>query len=162
MNDWIEVVKEYFGEKTKELKITELGWGTGTFWLVDNFKEVVSLEYTRFDYPKPEITAKNWKAQHITEHPDIERLDFLLATNFKERGEWIEGEVKKIIRRIPKNTDVLLIDFGCHFRGEVFEKVKGKYPYIILHDINDPAYNYKLEKVDYVSQEGCGTAIIKN
>ena len=148
-----------------QMTIIELGWGEGTFYLLDNFKKVISIELSRYTYPYTQI--ENHTYIEIT--PNIKTFykdDVLIETLGKDRPEF-QSEIKKLMAEIKKyKADFVFVDFGFHFRGEVVQELidLNKYKYIAYHDTNFPYYGYnKINYKNYIKQEykkGQGTIIL--
>ena len=167
--DWQPCLLEYFEAEMKRLSIVELGKGEGTMFLHKHFKSVVSVEYSRYKY------TATWEKEGLPGHKMvvvempkayIVNDDIVIKTKGKRRPRALALEANRLYREALKHkADVLFIDHGAHNRGEVLDLAKrGKWKYIIVHDINPVYYNYNLEserhKTTYY-RTGQGTAILK-
>ena len=167
--DWQQCVWDYFKIEMRGLDIVELGKGEGTAFLHKHFKSVVSVEYSRWEYTA--TWEKGGLPGHILKTLDVPKEyirhdDLVINTKGRERNDILKQEAERLYREALKHkADVLFIDHGAHNRGEVLDLAKrGKWKYIIVHDINPVYYNYNLEserhKTTYY-RTGQGTAILK-
>lgn len=148
-----------------QMTIVELGWGEGTFYLLDNFKRVISIELSRYTYPYTQIENHSY----IELQPEKDTLikdDLLIETLGKDRPQF-QSEIKNLMTEIKKHeADIIFVDFGFHFRGEVVQELidLDRYKYIAYHDTNFSYYAYdKLDYKEYKKQEykeGQGTVIL--
>lgn len=167
--DWQPCLWDYFEVEMKRLSIVELGKGEGTMFLHKHFKSVVSVEYSRWEY------TATWEKEGLPGHKMvvvempkayIVNDDIVIKTKGRTRPRALAVEANRLYNEAKRHkADVLFIDHGAHNRGEVLELAKrGKWKYIIVHDINPPYHNYRLEskrhKTTYY-RAGQGTAILK-
>jgi 16S rRNA A1518/A1519 N6-dimethyltransferase RsmA/KsgA/DIM1 with predicted DNA glycosylase/AP lyase activity len=148
-----------------QMTIVELGWGEGTKYLLQEFKKVISIELSRYTYPYTPIENHTY----IELQPKITTFykdDVLIETLGKDRPEF-KAEIKKLMTEIIKyEADIIFVDFGFHFRGEVVQELINldKYKYIVYHDTNFPYYGYdKINYKNYRKKEyskGQGTIIL--
>jgi hypothetical protein len=141
--DWIPVIHDNLDKYN--MKIIELGCGDGTRYLVDKFNEVISIEFSRYEY---EYLVKSPNHTFIKLDPlinTIEKDDVLISTHGHNRPDFT-SEVNLLMNEIKKhNADVIFVDFGFHFRGEVVNALIewGGIKTIVYHDTNFPYYGYK-------------------
>jgi hypothetical protein len=165
--DWQKVVKDFFGDKTKNMTIVELGKGEGTRFLVDNFAKVYSVEYSRYPFVASWEAAglPNHKLENVLPIPNLATFDdILIRTSGQQRPPELMPEAKRLHDAALQHTaDILFIDHGCHNRGEVLELAKqASWRYIVIHDINFPFYGYNFTCPGfslYHDLVGQGTAI---
>ena len=149
-----------------QMTIVELGWGEGTFYLLDNFKKVISIELSRYTYPYTQLENHSY----IELQPEKDTLikdDLLIETLGKDRPQF-QSEIKNLMAEIKKHkADVIFVDFGFHFRGEVVQELinLNQHQYIIFHDTNFPYYgydrlDYKNYSLKFIDRNGQGTIII--
>ena len=148
-----------------QMTIVELGWGEGTFYLLNNFKKVISIELSRYTYPYTQIENHTYIELQPEETTTL-KDDILIKTEGSYRLEF-DKEIKKYITEIKKHkADFVFVDFGFHFRGEVVQELINldRYKYIAYHDTNFPYYGYdRLDYKEYSKQEykeGQGTVIL--
>ena len=148
-----------------QMTIVELGWGEGTFYLLDNFKKVISIELSRYTYPYTQIENHTY-IELQPEKDTLTKDDLLIETLGKDRPQF-QSEIKNLMTEIKKHeADIIFVDFGFHFRGEVVQELidLNRYKYIAYHDTNFPYYAYdKLDYKEYSKQEylgGQGTVIL--
>jgi 16S rRNA A1518/A1519 N6-dimethyltransferase RsmA/KsgA/DIM1 with predicted DNA glycosylase/AP lyase activity len=140
--DWQEAF-DYIPNKD-QMTIIELGCGEGTQYLLDNFKKVISIEYSRYPYDFTVTLPKHIFVKLEASQETIEKDDVLIETmgetrpDFTEEVDMLMGEIKKY------KADMIFVDFGFHFRGEVVEALVkwDKIKIIAFHDINEPYYGY--------------------
>jgi hypothetical protein len=148
-----------------QMTVIELGWGEGTKYLLDNFKQVISIELSRYTYPYTPIENHTY----IELTPNIKTFykdDVLIETLGKDRPQF-QSEIKNLMTEIKKHkADFIFVDFGFHFRGEVVQELidLNQYAFIAYHDTNFPYYGYdNLSCKNYTKQEykkGQGTIIL--
>ena len=148
-----------------QMTIVELGWGEGTFYLLDNFKQVISIELSRYTYPYTQIENHTY-IELQPEKDTLTKDDLLIETLGKDRPQF-QSEIKNLMTEIKEHeADMIFVDFGFHFRGEVVQELidLDRYKYIAYHDTNFPYYAYdKLDYKEYSKQEylgGQGTVIL--
>jgi hypothetical protein len=148
-----------------QMTIVELGWGEGTFYLLDNFKQVISIELSRYTYPYTQIENHSY-IELQPEKDTLNKDDLLIETLGKDRPQF-QSEIKNLMTEIKEHeADMIFVDFGFHFRGEVVQELidLDRYKYIAYHDTNFPYYAYdKLDYKEYRKQEykkGQGTVIL--
>ena len=148
-----------------QMTIVELGWGEGTFYLLDNFKKVISIELSRYTYPYTQIENHSY-IELQPEKDTLNKDDLLIETLGKDRPQF-QSEIKNLMTEIKEHeADMIFVDFGFHFRGEVVQELidLDRYKYIAYHDTNFPYYAYdKLDYKEYRKQEykkGQGTVIL--
>ena len=148
-----------------QMTIVELGWGEGTFYLLDNFKKVISIELSRYTYPYTQIENHTY-IELQPEKDTLTKDDLLIETLGKDRLQF-QSEIKNLMTEIKEHeADIIFVDFGFHFRGEVVQELidLDRYKYIAYHDTNFPYYAYdKLDYKEYSKQEylgGQGTVIL--
>ena len=154
-----------------QMTIIELGCGEGTQYLLDNFKEVISIEYSRYPYDFTVISPKHTFVKLEASQETIEKDDVLIETMGETRPDFTE-EVDMLIREIKKyKADMIFVDFGFHFRGEVVQALTDllRIETVAYHDTNKPYYAYsKVEINRYVGMnyalgvwdKGQGTKIL--
>jgi len=149
-----------------QMTIVELGWGEGTFYLLDNFKKVISIELSRYTYPYTQLENHSY----IELQPEKDTLikdDLLIETLGKDRPQF-QSEIKNLMAEIKKHkADVIFVDFGFHFRGEVVQELinLNQHKYIIFHDTNFSYYgydrlDYKNYSLKFIDKNGQGTIIL--
>jgi len=164
--DWQEAFDKI--ENKDQMTIIELGCGEGTKYLTDNFKEVISIEFSRYPYDftvtSPNHTFVELKPLKST----IEGDSVIIENKGKIRPKFVY-EINLLINEIKKHkADFVFVDFGFHFRSEVVQELidLGKYKYIAYHDSNYPYYGYdNIDCKNYTKQEdkmGQGTIILNN
>ena len=148
-----------------QMTIVELGWGEGTFYLLDNFKKVISIELSRYTYPYTQIENHTY-IELQPEKDTLTKDDLLIETLGKDRPQF-QSEIKNLMTEIKEHeADMIFVDFGFHFRGEVVQELINldRYKYIAYHDTNFSYYAYdKLDYKKYSKQEylgGQGTVIL--
>jgi hypothetical protein len=62
-----------------QMTIIELGWGEGTFYLLDNFKQVISIELSRYTYPYTQIENHTYIELQPEKHT-LTKDDLLIET----------------------------------------------------------------------------------
>lgn len=143
--DWIPVLNNNLHQAKNTLKIIELGCGEGTQFLIDNFKEVISIEFSRYSYDHI-LHSSNYTFIKPDPLPNtIEKDDVLISTQGHNRPDFT-SEVNLLMNEIKKHkADVIFVDFGFHFRGEVVNALIewGGIKTIVYHDTNFPYYGYK-------------------
>lgn len=168
-SDWQPVMASFFGSRTHDYSIVELGKGEGTRYLVDHFKVVTSIEYSRFPF------QASWEPTGLERHvlvdvSPISRLveldNILIATNGQTRPDELRLEAIRLHQEAMNYlSDVLFIDHGCHNRGEVLEmaRLSNAWPFIVVHDSNYAYYGYNLNSCGnyrlFHCNEGQGTSI---
>lgn len=162
---WYPVL-DFISEK-KDKNILELGLGSGTKHLLENFKKVYSFEvfHTRYWYDytvKENKDYKNWEHIFYYSHDfGINDADAeLVATKGKVRRTEV---LKKYFELLEKwvdtsKIDVVFVDQGFHFRGECAKYFLEKgIPYVICDDWNqgeDDFYGYRsIKKYDGYNEE---------
>jgi hypothetical protein len=165
--DWQEAF-DIIPNKDK-MTIIELGCGEGTQYLLDNFKEVISIEYSRYPYDFTVTSPKHTFVKLEASQETIEKDNVLIDTRGETRPDFTE-EVDMLMREIMKyKADMIFVDFGFHFRGEVVQAllVWGEIETIAYHDFNLPYYGYnkvmpksKQKYNGYLEAKGQGTNII--
>jgi hypothetical protein len=100
------------------------------------------------------------------EKDTLTKDDLLIETLGKDRPRF-QSEIKNLMTEIKEHeADIIFVDFGFHFRGEVVQELidLNRYKYIAYHDTNFPYYAYdKLDYKEYSKQEylgGQGTVIL--
>jgi 16S rRNA A1518/A1519 N6-dimethyltransferase RsmA/KsgA/DIM1 with predicted DNA glycosylase/AP lyase activity len=162
--DW-QLTVDRIPNKDK-MTIVELGWGEGTFYLLDNFKKVISIELSRYTYPYTQLENHSY----IELQPEKDTLikdDLLIETLGKDRPQF-QSEIKNLMAEIKKHkADVIFVDFGFHFRGEVVQELinLNQHKYIIFHDTNFSYYgydrlDYKNYSLKFIDKNGQGTIIL--
>ena len=148
-----------------QMTIVELGWGEGTFYLLNNFKKVISIELSRYTYPYTQIENHTY-IELQPEKDTLTKDDLLIETLGKDRPQF-QSEIKNLMTEIKEHkANMIFVDFGFHFRGEVVQELidLDRYKYIAYHDTNFPYYAYdKLDYKEYSKQEylgGQGTVIL--
>jgi hypothetical protein len=148
-----------------QMTVIELGWGEGTKYLLDNFKQVISIELSRYTYPYTQIENHTY-IELQPEKDTLTKDDLLIETLGKDRPKF-QSEIKNLMTEIKKHkADFVFVDFGFHFRSEVVQELidLGKYKYIAYHDSNYPYYGYdNIDCKNYTKQEdkmGQGTIIL--
>jgi hypothetical protein len=165
--DWQIVFDNYFTNK-KDLTILELGVGKGTYYLLDNFKKVISLEYSRYEYEFKKIDHENHTYIELENDEEIIKKDNVLIETIGGTRPDVKDKVNLIIDTLKKyKADIIFVDFGFHFRGEVVQELinLNKYKYITYHDTNFKYYGYEnLDLKNYKEvirdERGQGTVII--
>jgi len=150
-----------------QMTIIELGCGEGTQYLLDNFKEVISIEYSRYPYDFTVISPKHTFVKLEASQETIKKDDVLIKTIGETRPDFTE-EVDMLIREIKKyKANMIFVDFGFHFRGEVVQELinLNQHQYIIFHDTNFPYYgydrlDYKNYSLKFIDKNGQGTIIL--
>jgi 16S rRNA A1518/A1519 N6-dimethyltransferase RsmA/KsgA/DIM1 with predicted DNA glycosylase/AP lyase activity len=144
-----------------QMTIIELGCGEGTQYLLDNFKEVISIEYSRYPYDFTVTSPKHTFVKLEASQDTIEKDNVLIETRGETRPDFTE-EVDMLMDEIMKyKADIIFVDFGFHFRGEVvgtiwnYRKIKT----IAYHDSNFPYYGYPKVDAKYEYKNGQGTVI---
>jgi hypothetical protein len=140
--DWQEAF-DHIPNKDK-MTIIELGCGEGTQYLLDNFKKVISIEYSRYPYDFTVTSPKHTFVKLEATQETIKKDDVLIETMGETRPDFTE-EVDMLMREIKKyKTDMIFVDFGFHFRSEVVQAIIdwGKIRGIAFHDTNEPYYGY--------------------
>ena len=148
-SDWQQPFESYFGDSMRELCVVELGKGEGTRWLHSRFRQVVSLEYSRYPF------TASWENEGLPGHillnletpSNISELDnILIRSRGADRPMALREEARKIHEAALGYTgDVLFIDHGCHNRGEVLElALLSQWSYTVIHDANFPYYGYQI------------------
>jgi hypothetical protein len=169
MNQYLDWQKSFEKlENKKDLIILELGVGEGTQYLTDNFRKVISLEYSRYEYEFKKIEAKNHTYIELENDKDIIEKDNILIETLGSTRPDVTDKVNLIINKIKRyKADIIFVDFGFHFRGEVVQELinLNKYKYIAYHDTNFSYYGYdRLDFKDYKiaieDKEGQGTIIL--
>jgi len=168
-HDW-QLAFDNFFENMPNLSIIELGKGEGTRYLCKKFKQVISIEYSRYPF------TCSWEKDGLPNHhletiqttSNIAALDdTLIRSNGKIRPKELKIEAQVLYDATQKySADVLFIDHGCHNRGEVLELAKSqkKFLYIVIHDSNSPYYGYILDSTDHEVKNytyGEGTVFFK-
>jgi hypothetical protein len=145
-----------------QMTIIELGCGEGTQYLLDNFKEVISIEYSRYPYDFTVTSPKHTFVKLKASQETIEKDNVLIDTRGETRPDFTE-EVDMLMRDIKKyKADMIFVDFGFHFRGEIVEALWdwGKIKIIAYHDSNFPYYGYPELEVKLGYRNGQGTVIL--
>jgi hypothetical protein len=152
-----------------QMTIIELGCGEGTQYLLDNFKEVISIEYSRYPYDFTVTSPNHTFVKLEASQQTIEQDDVLIETRGETRPDFTE-EVDMLMREIKKyKADMIFVDFGFHFRGEVVQALLdwGGIRGVVFHDTNEPYYGYNklignLEKLygRVFDDKGQGTEIL--
>jgi hypothetical protein len=127
-----------------QMTIIELGCGEGTQYLLDNFKEVISIEYSRYPYDFTVTSPKHTFVKLEASQETIKKDDVLIETMGETRPDFTE-EVDMLMEEVKKyKADIIFVDFGFHFRGEVVKALvkRDKIKIIAFHDINEPYYGY--------------------
>jgi SAM-dependent MidA family methyltransferase len=148
------------------MTIVELGWGEGTFYLLDNFKKVISIELSRYTYPYTQIENHSYIELQPEETTNL-KDDILIKTEGSYRSEF-NKEIANYMAEIKKHkAEVIFVDFGFHFRGEVVQELinLNQHQYIIFHDTNFPYYgydrlDYKNYSLKFIDRNGQGTIIL--
>ena len=164
--DWQEAF-DYIQDKDK-MTIIELGCGEGTQYLLDNFRKVISIEYSRYDYEFKKINHKNHTYIELKNDKEIIKKDIILIEPIGGTRPDVNDKVKLIIDTLKKyKSDIIFVDFGFHFRGEVVQALinLNKYKYIAYHDISFKYYGYEnLDLKNYKEvirdERGQGTAVL--
>jgi hypothetical protein len=164
--DWIPSFDIVLNKQ--KLAILELGFGEGTKYLLDNFKSVISIDFSRYEYLSTELPETH--ALTVLPHtPEtVEKDNVLIETAGEVRPDFTE-EVESIIKEVDKyKADFVFVDFGFHFRSEVVQELIAlkKYKYIAYHDTADTYYGYEnLDlsgyKVLVAETKGRGTTILQ-
>lgn len=165
--DWQESFDKI--ENKDQMTIIELGCGEGTKYLTDNFKKVISIEFSRYPYDFI-VTSPNHTFVKLESLKDTtEKDDVLIETRGETRPDFTQ-EVNLLMNEIKKyKADMIFVDFGFHFRGEVVQKLIdwGNIKIIAYHDTNEPYYGYSevqpnLNKAyqGYLDPKGQGTNIL--
>jgi hypothetical protein len=144
-----------------QMTIIELGCGEGTQYLLDNFKKVISIEYSRYPYDFTATSPKHTFVKLEASQETIEKDNVLIETRGETRPDFTE-EVDMLMDEIMKyRADIIFVDFGFHFRGEVVGTVwnYGKINIIAYHDSNEPYYGYPKVDAKYEYKKGQGTVI---
>jgi hypothetical protein len=127
-----------------QMTIIELGCGEGTQYLLDNFKEVISIEYSRYPYDFTVTSPKHTFVKLEASQETIEKDNVLIETRGETRPDFTE-EVDMLIGEVKKyKADIIFVDFGFHFRGEVVQTLLdwGGIRGVAFHDTNEPYYGY--------------------
>jgi 16S rRNA A1518/A1519 N6-dimethyltransferase RsmA/KsgA/DIM1 with predicted DNA glycosylase/AP lyase activity len=165
--DWQTAMNQL--ENKSQMTILELGVGGGTQYLIDNFKKVISIEYSRYEFPF-QTNALNHTYLEIKSKPEtILKDDILISSNGQETVD-VVAEVEMYYEEIKKyKPDMVFVDFGFHFRGAVVQKlIDDEFSkYIAYHDTNFPYYQYdrlnlKSYRIKIHSTTGQGTIILEN
>jgi 16S rRNA A1518/A1519 N6-dimethyltransferase RsmA/KsgA/DIM1 with predicted DNA glycosylase/AP lyase activity len=162
--DW-QLTVDKIANKDK-MTIVELGWGQGTYYLLENFKKVISIELSRYTYPYTQLENHTY----IELTPNIKTFykdDVLIDTRGETRPEF-NKEIANYMAEIKKHkAEVIFVDFGFHFRGEVVQELinLNQHQYIIFHDTNFPYYgydrlDYKNYSLKFIDKNGQGTIIL--
>jgi 16S rRNA A1518/A1519 N6-dimethyltransferase RsmA/KsgA/DIM1 with predicted DNA glycosylase/AP lyase activity len=162
--DW-QLTIDHIPNKDK-MTIVELGWGQGTYYLLENFKKVISIELSRYTYPYTQIENHSYIELQPEETTTL-KDDILIKTEGSYRPEF-NKEIANYMAEIKKHkANVIFVDFGFHFRGEVVQELinLNQHQYIIFHDTNFPYYGYnKLDYKNYslkfIDKNGQGTIIL--
>jgi hypothetical protein len=127
-----------------QMTIIELGCGEGTQYLLDNFKKVISIEYSRYPYDFTVTSPKHTFVKLEANQETIEKDNVLIETMGETRPDFTK-EVDMLMDEIMKyKADIIFVDFGFHFRNEVVKTLVkwDKIKMIAFHDINEPYYGY--------------------
>lgn len=162
--DW-QLTVDQIPNKDK-MTIVELGWGQGTYYLLENFKQVISIELSRYTYPYTQLENHSY----IELTPNIKTFykdNVLIETRGETRPKF-EKEIANYMTEIKKHkAEVIFVDFGFHFRGEVVQELinLNQHQYIIFHDTNFPYYgydrlDYKNYSLKFIDRNGQGTIIL--
>ena len=158
--DWQEAFDKI--ENKDQMTIIELGCGEGTKYLTDNFKKVISIEFSRYPYDFT-VTSPNHTFVKLEPLEDtIKKDDVLIETRGETRPDF-NDEIELLFDEIKKyKADIIFVDFGFHFRGEVVSVVwnYGKIKTIAYHDSNEPYYGYPKVDKKYEHKAGQGTVIM--
>lgn len=166
--DWQEAFDKI--ENKDQMTIIELGCGEGTKYLTDNFKEVISIEFSRYPYDFTVTSPNHTFVKLEASQETIEKDDVLIETRGETRPDF-NDEIELLFDEIKKyKADMIFVDFGFHFRGEVVQVLIdwGKIKIIAYHDSNEPYYGYNrlIAKkgnsavVQYGTNTGQGTMFI--
>lgn len=126
----------------KKKTITYFGKDCDTQWLVDRFKSVRNVKYSKENLLPLENLGENYTCQLIEMPESIKLIDKeIICTKGEKRDtEGIKSEVNRIFEFFKEDySDLLLIDFGAHFRGEFLNFIQD-YPnweYVLIHDYQD-------------------------
>lgn len=162
--DWQEAFDKI--ENKDKMTIIELGCGEGTKYLTDNFKKVISIEFSRYPYDFTVTSPNHTFVKIEASQETIEKDDVLIETRGETRPDF-NYEIKMLLDEIKKyKADMIFVDFGFHFRGEVVNYLVafGKIKLIAFHDTNFPYYGYSLTSLKKAqvggNNNGQGTYII--
>ena len=162
--DW-QLTVDKIPNKDK-MTIVELGWGQGTYYLLENFKKVISIELSRYTYPYTQLENHTYIELQPEETTTL-KDDILIKTEGSYRPEF-NTKIANYMAEIKKHkADVIFVDFGFHFRGEVVQELinLNQHQYIIFHDTNFPYYgydrlDYKNYSLKFIDRNGQGTIIL--
>jgi hypothetical protein len=142
--DWLPILKDI--PNINDKVILELGCGSGTKYLVDNFKYVYSYETNSRD------VDGTWFTLTSSQNKSTNKWDGMFTTSFKTEKSHITdlnglyNEVNEFVN-FYKDIDVVFVDPGFAQRAEcVLYFMKHEIEYIFTHDTNtEPElYNWKL------------------
>lgn len=164
--DWIGLFRQL--QNTNKMRIVELGFGEGTKYLQSAFKEVVSIELSRYWYDSIPKARENWHMAKLESLVGTKEKDDVLIETFGATRPDFSEEVDRIVSYAEKYApDIVFVDFGYHFRGEVVQELIDREvgDAIAYHDTNEPYYGYdsiKRRKYRNVieTQHGQGTTIL--
>jgi 16S rRNA A1518/A1519 N6-dimethyltransferase RsmA/KsgA/DIM1 with predicted DNA glycosylase/AP lyase activity len=157
--DWQEAFDQI--PNKDQMTIIELGCGEGTQYLLDNFKKVISIEYSRYPYDFTVTSPKHTFVKFEASQKTIKKDDVLIETRGETRPDFTE-EVDMLMDEIMKyKADIIFVDFGFHFRGEVVKTLVkwDKIKIIAFHDTNFPYYGYPKVDTKYEYKDGQGTVV---
>jgi hypothetical protein len=118
--------------------ILEFGLGIGTHFLLEKADYVKSFEIdTGYANDWISIVRKECR------HPEKWDTEVIICENK------YKGNIKRATRRILKERDwdIILVDPGCNFRGELVQESFGHAPIIIAHDTNAPRNVYGYNEI---------------
>lgn len=155
----------------------EFGLGEGTLFFLDHCKQVTSVELISdlnrerclpwFENCTKKYSGRNnWSTKLIECTPSLCSLDVEIRDQTDPQSTKLPfiDDVHALCENIldGKNYELIFVDAGVHFRGEIVKQCFGKAPIIVAHDGNDFCYGYQHVTCpdDYVFIKwrfGCGT-----
>lgn len=165
--DWIKTVEKI--PNTIDYTILELGYGEGTKFLIDKFRKVISIEYSRNVYYTEILPSDNHIFTKLSATKNTINKDNVLIKSLGKNRPDFSDEVNLLMTEIKKyDADIVFVDFGFHFRSEILQLLINSniYKYIIYHDINFSYYGYNQlkhnnYKIEYQDTKGQGTTVLK-